>query len=122
MQLVEKHIIRLNHTLYNECDKLCFASKNIYNQALYLIRQEYETTKTYNVLNDSYSYLKDKDCFKQLPQKVAHSNLSSVCCIRKKYRIKMLNSHITFIRQTEGMLRHSIIKPYQKKYSKRYIK
>ena len=78
MQLVEKHIIRLNHTLYNECDKLCFASKNIYNQALYLIRQEYEATKTYNVLNDSYSYLKDKDCFKQLPQKVAQATLRSV--------------------------------------------
>ena len=78
MQLVEKHIIRLNHTLYKECDKLCFASKNIYNQALYLIRQEYETTKTYNVLNDSYSYMKDKDCFKQLPQKVAQATLRSV--------------------------------------------
>ena len=78
MQLVEKHIIRLNHTLYKECDKLCFASKNIYNQVLYLIRQEYETTKTYNVLNDSYSYMKDKDCFKQLPQKVAQATLRSV--------------------------------------------
>lgn len=78
MQLVEKHIIRLNHTLYKECDRLCFASKNIYNQTLYLIRQEYETTKTYNVLNDSYSFMKDKDCFKQLPQKVAQATLRSV--------------------------------------------
>lgn len=75
MQLVEKHIIRLNHALYKECDRLCFASKNIYNQAFYLIRQEYETSKTYNVLNDSYSYMKDKDCFKQLPQKVAQDKI-----------------------------------------------
>ena len=78
MQLVEKHIIRLNHTLYKECDRLCFASKNIYNQTLYLIRQEYETTKTYNVLNDTYSYMKAKDCFKELPQKVAQATLRSV--------------------------------------------
>lgn len=78
MQLVEKHIIRLNHTLYKECDRLCFASKNIYNQTLYLIRQEYETTKTYNVLNDTYSYMKNKDCFKELPQKVAQTTLRSV--------------------------------------------
>lgn len=78
MQLVEKHIIRLSHTLYKECDRLCFASKNIYNQTLYLIRQEYETAKTYNVLNDTYYYMKDKDCFKELPQKVAQATLRSV--------------------------------------------
>ena len=78
MQLVEKHIINKNHSLYKECDRLCFASKNIYNQNLYLIKQEYENTKTYNVLNDSYSYMKDKDCFKHLPQKVAQATLRSV--------------------------------------------
>lgn len=85
MQLVEKHIIKRNHRLYNTCDKLCFASKNIYNKNLYLIRQEYEQTKTYNVFNDSYSYMKDVDCFKQLPPKVAQATLRSVHSICKSF-------------------------------------
>ena len=41
MYLVEKHIIKKTHSFYNECDELCFKSKNIYNQALYNVRQFY---------------------------------------------------------------------------------
>lgn len=92
MQLVEKHIVNRYHTLYNECDRLCFASKNIYNYNLYLIRQEFETSKTYNVLNDSYSYLKDTDCFKQLPQKVAQTTLRSVRSVCQSF-FGMLHSN-----------------------------
>jgi putative transposase len=44
MQLVEKHIINKSHKLYNECDQLCFKSKNLYNYANYLIRQEFINT------------------------------------------------------------------------------
>lgn len=29
MQLVERHIIDKNHSLYKECNRLCFSSKNI---------------------------------------------------------------------------------------------
>jgi hypothetical protein len=39
MQLVEKHIIKKNHSFYNECDLLCFKSKNIYNLSLYKIKE-----------------------------------------------------------------------------------
>lgn len=85
MQLVERHIIKKKHKLYDTCDNLCFASKNIYNQTLYLIKQEYESTKTYNVLNDSYLYMKDKECFKQLPQKVAQATLRSVHAVCQSF-------------------------------------
>ncbi len=44
MQLVEKHIINKNHSLYKECDSLCFKSKNLYNYANYLVRQEFIKT------------------------------------------------------------------------------
>lgn len=91
MQLVEKHIINENHSLYKECDRLCFASKSIYNQALYLIRQEYETSKTYNVLNDSYKYMKDKECFAELPQKVAQATLRCVHATCQSF-FRMLHS------------------------------
>ena len=41
MYLTEKHIIKQKHAFYNECDNLCFQSKNIYNQAIYNVRQHF---------------------------------------------------------------------------------
>ena len=43
MYLVERHIIKNN----KELDELCFNSKNLYNKALYLVRQRYFKTKGY---------------------------------------------------------------------------
>ena len=43
MYLVERHIVKSNEDL----DKLCFNSKNLYNKALYIIRQHYFNTKEY---------------------------------------------------------------------------
>nr|DAU61784.1 MAG TPA: hypothetical protein [Bacteriophage sp.] len=47
MILVEKHIIKRNSLEYNELDNLCFLSKNLYNTALYKIRQPYFNTGKY---------------------------------------------------------------------------
>ena len=44
MNLVETHIINSNNPLYNEIDKLCFLSKNLYNAGNYIVRQEFFTT------------------------------------------------------------------------------
>jgi putative transposase len=44
MILVEKHIINSNHIYYNECDKICLLSKNLYNYANYIVRQEFIST------------------------------------------------------------------------------
>lgn len=41
MNLVEKHIIDKNHKLFKEIDELSFLSKNLYNYANYIIRQEF---------------------------------------------------------------------------------
>ena len=43
MYLTERHIIKNNE----ELDILCFKSKNLYNKALYLVRQHYFETKSY---------------------------------------------------------------------------
>lgn len=58
MQLTEKHIINLNYSLFKECDKLCFNSKNIYNRSIFLIKQYYINNKSYNTLNNLYNILK----------------------------------------------------------------
>ena len=41
MILSERHIIKKTNSLYSELDNLCLLSKNIYNSALYAIRQYY---------------------------------------------------------------------------------
>ena len=43
MFLTERHIVKNN----KELDRLCFNSKNLYNKALYLVRQHYFETKGY---------------------------------------------------------------------------
>ena len=47
MILAERHIIKCNSFEYNELDNLCFLSKNLYNTALYRIRQHYFDTGKY---------------------------------------------------------------------------
>jgi putative transposase len=44
MQLVEQHIINNKHSLFKEIDSLSFLSKNLYNKANYVIRQEFIRT------------------------------------------------------------------------------
>lgn len=41
MILTEQHCIKKGHSLYNECDNICFKSKNLYNTANYIVRQEF---------------------------------------------------------------------------------
>ena len=41
MQLAEKHIIKSGHRFFDEIDALCFASKNLYNAANFVIRQNF---------------------------------------------------------------------------------
>ncbi len=47
MQLVEKHIIERSDPRYEAIDKAAFASKNLYNAALYIVRQIFIGEGTY---------------------------------------------------------------------------
>ena len=47
MYLTERHIIKPNNPLFKELDNVCFLSKNLYNKALYIVRQHYFNTKEY---------------------------------------------------------------------------
>lgn len=78
MQLTERHIIKRGNPMFSECERICFASKNIYNRSLYLIYQEYERDKTCNVLNNIYSVMQKEECYRQLPSKVAQQTLRMV--------------------------------------------
>ena len=73
MYLTERHIIKNNE----ELDILCFKSKNLYNKALYLVRQHYFETKNYLDWIKVYRLMvdsKDEDYY-TLPTKVSNQTL-----------------------------------------------
>lgn len=77
MILVETHIINKNHKFFNECDNLCFLSKNLYNTALYTVNKEYEITGKYTSYNKLTKMLSDNNQqdFRALPAKVSNAIL-----------------------------------------------
>lgn len=88
MRLVEKHIIKKSHPLYNECDSLCFKSKNLYNYANYIVMNEFKTSSknkelglvenanylNYNKINRMLIDEKQFDMY-ELPIKVSNQTL-----------------------------------------------
>lgn len=80
MILVERHIIRCNSFEYSELDNLCFLSKNLYNTALYRIRQHYINTGKYlNKFQLINQLTKEKQVdYIALPQKVSQQVIYQV--------------------------------------------
>jgi hypothetical protein len=75
MQLVERHLVRKDHPHYASIDAAAFASKNLYNQANYQIRQAFIHEGTYLPYAEIFHRIKQMDCYKALPAKVANSIL-----------------------------------------------
>lgn len=66
VERVERHVINRNHPMYKICDELCFKSKNLYNYANYILRQEFINNKKYIKYNDLTYQLKHSEPFKDL--------------------------------------------------------
>jgi len=77
MQLVERHVIKTNHKYFRECDKLCLLSKNLYNAANYIYRQNFFKGVSTNAI-EVYHQLKTTEDYKALPSKVAQNTLRLV--------------------------------------------
>ena len=80
MKLVEQHIIKSNNILYKELDNLCFLSKNLYNQALYRIRQQFFNDKTFKNYNEVNKELHDENQvdYRALPANTSQETLKLV--------------------------------------------
>ena len=80
MILTERHIIKKTNSLYKELDMLCFLSKNLYNSALYTVRQFYFENKKYiNWININNQFIKSKQIdYYALPCKVSQQTLKMV--------------------------------------------
>ena len=79
MKLVEQHIIDRQDPRFAVIDPACFASKNLYNATLYILRQAFfahDRVPTYAKLAHT---LKDTPEFQALPAKVAQWVVRQVC-------------------------------------------
>lgn len=60
MNRVEKHIIKSNNKYYSLLDEFCYKSKNLYNYANYIIRQEFVNNGKWIRYNDLDKILKQE--------------------------------------------------------------
>ena len=72
MILSERHLIKSNHPFYDECDKLTFLAKNLYNATLYYQRDSFfnKDFKSYYDVNRVFTHGNQKD-YRALPSKVS---------------------------------------------------
>jgi len=75
MQLVEQHIIKRSDARFAPIDAAAFASKNLYNAALYLVRQTFIFENRYLPFETVYHQMKGHEAYKVLPAKVAQQVL-----------------------------------------------
>jgi putative transposase len=75
MQLVERHLIKKDDPRFAVIDAAAFASKNLYNQANYQIRQAFIHEGKYLPYAEIFHRIKHMDCYTALPAKVANSIL-----------------------------------------------
>ncbi len=75
MKLVEQHLIRKHDPRYTSIDQAAFASKNLYNQANYQIRQQFFQEGTYLPYAAIFHRLKHHEAYCALPRKVSNSIL-----------------------------------------------
>lgn len=61
MNRIEKHIIKKSNKYYKMLDEYCFKSKNLYNYANYIIRQEFINNGKWIRYNELDKILKDKE-------------------------------------------------------------
>jgi putative transposase len=80
VQLVERRVIKSNHSVFNQIDGMCFASKNLYNFANYNVRQAFfhggkQQVPSYESL---YHIMKGSEQYKALPAKISQQVLKLV--------------------------------------------
>src|SRR6516225_8618947 len=85
MQLVEKHIIDRNDPRYEAIDKAAFASKNLYNATLYIVRQIFFLEGEYLNYNTMDQVMQKHEAYRRLPTKVAQKVVEQVHEAWKSY-------------------------------------
>src|SRR5436305_7968485 len=75
MQLTEQHVFDRHDPRYGAIDAAAFASKNLYNAALYLVRQTFLFEHRYLNYNEVQKRMQSHEAYKALPAKVSQQIL-----------------------------------------------
>src|SRR5438876_3172795 len=78
MQLVEQHIISTTDPRFAVIDAAAFASKNLYNAALYVLRQTYIFEGKYLSYSQMDKRMQSHEAYKALPAKVSQQVLDQL--------------------------------------------
>lgn len=118
MQLVEKHIITKNHNLFSEIDRVCFASKNLYNSGLYALRQAFFEGNylDYYTLQKQFQDTNQVD-YQALPRKVSQQVLM---LLTKNFK-SFFQASRTYQKQPNKFLARPQIPSYKPKETGRNI-
>ena len=81
----EQQFIRKGHPLYEIVDKHCFYSKNVYNQANYLIRQSFTKENKMLKANDVQKLMQSMDCYKECGSQASQKTIQIVDKAWKSY-------------------------------------
>ncbi len=85
MQQAERHRIDRHDPRFASIDAAAFASKHLYNAALYLVRQRFFADETVIPYGDLDKLMQPTEQYKALPAKVAQWVLKQVCFAWKSY-------------------------------------
>ena len=81
----EQQFIRKGHPLYEIVDTHCFYSKNVYNQANYLIRQSFTKENKMLKANEVQKLMQDMDCYKECGSQASQKTIQIVDKAWKSY-------------------------------------
>ena len=82
---VEQQIIRENNPIYKIADQYCFYSKNVYNAANYIIRQEFINNKNKLSAYDVQKIMQSMDCYKECGSQAAQKTIQLLDKAWKSY-------------------------------------
>ena len=82
---VEQQIIRENNPIYKIADQYCFYSKNVYNAANYIIRQEFINNKNKLSAYDVQKLMQTMDCYKECGSQAAQKTIQLLDKAWKSY-------------------------------------
>lgn len=75
VQRVEQHNIKFNSDFGKFIDRYCFKSKNLYNYANYIIRQEFINNGNWIQYNELFQMVKDSDAYKDIGSNTGQGTL-----------------------------------------------
>ena len=101
--LSERHLIFKGHDYYDECDKITFLSKNLYNATLYYQRnsffnhsfENYYATNKHFVHNNQADYRALPAKISQQVQMIVYNNFKSYFALLKKKRDKSYDKTVS---------------------------